>query len=72
MMNTCLVIALLSLVPAKKILFLDIPHALANFPINRLVSQFVSVTLAAVNLPLGSKLILVEIYWVEPWELVGN
>ena len=60
-MNICLVIALLSLVPAKKILLREIPHAFANLPMKRFVSQFVSVMLAAVNLPLGSKLIFVEI-----------
>ena len=55
------VIALLSFVPAKNIRFLEMPHALANLPIKRLVSQLVSVIFAAVNLPLGSKEIFVEI-----------
>ena len=51
MMNTCFVTALLSFVPAKKTLFLDMPHALASFEMNLFVSQLVRVTLAAVNLP---------------------
>ena len=60
-MNTCLVTALLSLVPAKNIRFLEIPHALANLPMNLLVSQLVSVMLAAVKRPLGSREIFVDI-----------
>ena len=60
-MNTCLVTALLSLVPEKKIRLRDIPQAEASFEMNRLVSQFVKVTFAAVNRPFGSKLIFVEI-----------
>ena len=61
MMNTCLVMALLSFVPAKNIRLREIPQALANFPMKRFVSQFVNVILAAVNLPLGSSVILVDI-----------
>ena len=61
MMNTCFVTALLSFVPAKNILLREMPQALANLPMKRFVSQFVSVIFAAVNLPLGSSVILVDI-----------
>ena len=61
MMKTCYVIALLTLDPAKNMRSLEMPHAEANLEMNLLVSQFVKVTLAAVNLPLESKLILVDI-----------
>ncbi len=61
MINIWRVTARLSLVPAKKIRLREIPQADASFETNRLVSQFVSVILAAVNLPFGSRLIFVEI-----------
>ena len=61
MMKTWRVTARLSFVPAKKIRFREIPHALASLPMNRFVSQLVNVMLAAVKRPLGSRLILVEI-----------
>ena len=53
--------ALLSLVPAKKILLRDMPSRLAKLLQNLLVSQFVSVIRATVNLPRESKLIDVDI-----------
>ncbi len=60
-MNNWRVTARLSLVPAKNILFREIPHALASLPMKRLVSQFVNVIFAAVNRPRVSVLTLVEI-----------
>lgn len=60
-MNTWRVTARLSLVPAKKILFREMPHALASLLMKRFVSQLVRVMLAAVKRPRGSKLMFVEI-----------
>ena len=61
-MKTWRVTARLSFVPAKKIRFRDIPQALASLPMKRFVSQFVNVMLAAVNRPLGSRLILLKFH----------
>ena len=54
-------IALLSLVPAKKILFLGICNILASLLMNLFVSQLVKVILARVNLPLLFKASEVDI-----------
>ena len=53
--KTWVVIALLSFSPELNILFLFIPQDLARRLMYRLVSQFVIVTLATVNLPFSSK-----------------
>lgn len=47
-----LVIARLSLVPLNQILLREILNRLANWPMNRLVSQLFNVTLATVKRPL--------------------
>ena len=60
-MNNCLVIALLSLVPAKNIRLREIERFFAKRLMKRLVSQFVRVMLAAVKRPFGSRLIFVAI-----------